>query len=397
MSAALVVSSASAQQNPSQTAPTTQPTQPPADNSTPPVTASPLTAFDDAEVPAFFTSKYTPEPDKASKEKPTASWRWSGSEYFQQIGVSPPFCPGCTQTFAPTVDTFVLLQPKFSFDKNWQLRVRMTASYEFTNNADTTTTRANELDFGDIIPTLAFRGIPKFWGIKTIIAAGTALPTSPASQARTMITSPVVQVAFNKTFEHVLKGDIDIGIIGSYSHPFYRYTTSGLNDTPAYEPACFNASDSGCGLQAGGAANTENSLTVGATASWTWGKFSVSALFYLFNQWVYQFSPEAGVEPEPGGSVPFRQFSYFNAALGWEFTNFFSAEVGYQMYRSSVLTGESQIGNPFYDPYQDMRIYAGIDIKLDKLYDAARGIKDKDENHGIVHVRNERKPEPSSL
>ena len=95
--------------------------------------------------------------------------------------------------------------------------------------------------------------------------------------------------------------------------------------------------------------------------------------------------------------MPFRQFSYFNASLGWEFTNFFSAEVGYQMYRSSVLTGESQIGNPFYDPYQDMRIYAGIDIKLDKLYDAARGIKDKDDNHAIVHVRNERKPEPSSL
>jgi len=414
-SAGLVVASASAQGTeatvapvttetaPTATTPTTTPPKATASATTqavttppppPPTTQTTTVAAPEVaptrevnDIPAFFTSRYTPEKDKASKEAPTSTWRWAGTDYFQQIGVLLPL--NTVQTPEALVDTFILLQPRFAFSKNWQLRVRMTASYEFTDNANSTTTRSNELDFGDILPSVAYLGIPSFAGIKTAVSLGLGLPTSPTSQERSMIVSPFVSVGLKRTFEKVLKGDLEVGLIGTFAHPFYQYTTGGLNNDPVYQPACFGASDTGCGLQGTGAANPENTLNLGVTAGGQWGKFGVSLYYLLINQWVYQLGNQPGVMPEPGGAVPFRQLSYFNASLGWDFTSYFTAEVGYQMYRS-ILTGESQIGNPFFDQYQDWRIYAGWTFHLDKLYDAARGVKEPEK--GVVHVHNDRKP-----
>jgi hypothetical protein len=403
-SVGFVVASASAQGGgTAPPAPTTTDTAPPpptpTTTSTTTTTAQPsapaaVAQSEGDEVPALFQSKYTPEQDKASTEKPTAAWRWSGSEYFQQFGVTPgTFAPGLTQTPESIVDTFILFQPRFALTKDWQVRVRIVASYEFTDNSYSTTTRANEFSFGDITPSLAFTGIPKFAGIKITPSFGLSLPVSPVSQARSMIVSPLLSLSVNKTFEKVLKGELSFTGIVQYSHPFYQYTTAGLNDVPQYQPACFGAGDT-CDMQASGAANPENNLNFGIIAGWQWGKFSIGALYYLFNSWVYQFGALAGVESEPGGSVPFRQLSYFNASLGWDFNSFFTAEVGYQMYRS-ILTGESTIGNPIWDPNQDMRIYAGATVKLDKLYDTLRGVKEPEK--GVVHVQNERKPNPEAL
>jgi hypothetical protein len=384
------------------TAPTTtQTTPPPPSTSTTTTTETPPPAAaastdDAAEVPSFFSSRYTPEKDKASKETPTASWRWAGTEYFQQIGFTPnAFSPGLTQSPDVLVDTFLLFQPRYAITKNWQLRLRITASYEFTDNSLSTTTRANEFDFGDMLPQIAYLGIPKFWGIKTSVGLGVGLPTSPASQERTMYANPFLTVSLSKTFENVLKADWSIALLGTFSHPIYQYTTGGLNNQPQYEPACFGAGDSGCGLQATGAANTENGLNVGANLSAQWGKFGVSLYYLLINQWVYQFSTLPGVEQEPGGSVPFRQLSYFDAEIGWDFTSYFTASLGYQMYRS-MLTGESTYGNPFWDPYQDQRLYAAVTFHLDKLYDALRGVKDKETHVDVRRVtQNGGGPTPS--
>lgn len=346
------------------------------------------------EIPALFGSKYTPEKDKASTEKPTATWRWAGSEYFQQIGVTPgTFAPGLTQTPESIVDTFILIQPRFALTKDWQIRLRIIASYEFTDNSYSTTTRANDFTFGDITPSLAFTGIPKFAGFKLTPSAFLGLPVSPQSQARSMIVSPGAALSLNRTFEKVLKGDVSVTLIAQYSHPLYRYTTAGLNDEPQYQPACFGAGDT-CDMQASGAANPENNLNVGVLAGWQWGKFGIDALYYLFNSWVYGFGTLPGVEQEPNGATAFRQLSYFSAEVSWDFTSFFTAALGYQMFRS-ILTGESTIGNPIWDPNQDMRIYAGATIKLDKLYDTLRGVKEPEK--GVVHVQNERKPNPEAL
>jgi hypothetical protein len=354
---------------------------------------SAVTATDAAkkpdEVSSLFTSSYTPEKDKASEKKPTEQLRWAGTQYFQQFGVSPDvFAPGLVQTYAPVVDTFMLFQPRFTLTKDWQLRARITANVEFTDNANSTTTASRTIVFGDVTPSLVFKGIPTFAGIKMLVSAGAALPTSPASQARTLILNPFLNLTFDRKFEKAAGGEFEVAVSSTFYHPFYRYTTAGLDSDPMYQPQCFGAGDVGCGLQSTGAANTENALSFLLTVSQTWGKWNPGAFFLLSNSWDYQFANLPGVEPEPNGKTAFRQTSYFNIFLDYNATDWFTAEVGYQIFRT-ILDGESQIGNPFWDPYQDMRVYLGFNIGLDALYEALQG---KKEEAGILRTKSERRP-----
>ncbi len=343
----------------------------------------------DDEVPSIFTSSYTPEKDKASAKKPTAKLRWAGTSYFQQFGVSPEIvAPGLVQTYAPIADTFVAFQPRFSLTKNWQLRARLTATYEFTDNANSSTTRSRTLALGDFLPELDYKGIPTFAGIKTIAAIGFGLPTSAASQARTLITTPFAKLTFDRSFEKVLGGELEVIVSGTYSHPIYHYTTAQLSDQPQYQAACFGGgSDTSCGNQASGAANVENSLTAALIVTQKWGKFTPTLIYFLINQWAYGLPTLPGVQPEPNGSTNFRQSSYFNAALDYDVNGWLTAEVGYQIYRT-ILNGSSNIGNPFFDAYQDMRVYLGVNIALDALYEAIQGKKD---DEGILRTKNERR------
>ncbi len=341
------------------------------------------------EVSALFSSSYTPEKDKASEKKPTEQLRWAGTQFFQQFGVSPDvFAPGLVQTYAPVVDTFMLFQPRFSITKDWQLRARITANVEFTDNANSTTTASRTIVFGDVTPSLVFKGIPTFAGIKMLVSAGAALPTSPASQTRTLILNPFLNLTFDRKFEKAAGGEFEVAVSSTFYHPFYRYTTAGLDSDPMYQPQCFGAGDVGCGLQSTGAANTENALSFLLTVSQTWGKWNPGAFFLLSNNWTYQFANLPGVEPEPNGKTSFRQTSYFNIFLDYNATDWFTAEVGYQIFRT-ILDGESQIGNPFWDPYQDMRVYLGFNIGLDALYQALQG---KKEEAGILRTKSERRP-----
>src|SRR5580765_3500031 len=239
------------------------------------------------DVAALFTSSYTPEKDKASEKKPTEQLRWAGTQYFQQFGVSPDvFAPGLVQTYAPVADTFMLFQPRFSITKDWQLRARITASVEFTDNANSSTTASRTIVFGDVTPSVVFRGIPTFGGgFKVLVGAGLGLPTSPTSQARTLVVNPFANVVLDRKFEKAAGGELELTLSTTFSHPLYRYTTAGLDSDPMYQPQCFGAGDVGCGLQSSGAANVENSLSFLLSVSQTWGKFNPGAFFLLSNQW----------------------------------------------------------------------------------------------------------------
>ena len=344
------------------------------------------------EVPAIFTSTYTPpqDKDKPAKDKPKEQLRWAGTQYFQQVGVTPDvFAPGLVQTYAPVVDTFMLFQPRFTLTKDWQLRARIVGSYEFTNNANSSTTRAQTFQFGDVTPSLTYRGIPKFGGgFKVLAAIGAALPTSQASQDRTLIVNPFLSATIDRTIEKALGGDFEITLSAFYYHPFYQYTTPGTLSNPQYEPACFNAADTGCGLQSSGAANVENSLSFLLSVSQTWGKWNPGGFFLLTNAWAYPLPALAGVEQEPNGSTTFRQSSYMNVFLDYNVNDWFTGEIGYSLQRS-ILNGESKIGNPIFDPYQDMRIYLGFNIAFDRLYEAFQG---KQDEAGILRTKNEHRP-----
>lgn len=384
----------SAQQDPNAppAAPAPSPTNPPA----PADASSGLTvttggAGTTVGVPGQPT-KDAPADANAEKKK---SWidNWTGSSIFGQIGMSPDVvAPGLTQTQAASVDSFLALQPRYALSKNWQLRARVAFSYEFTDNYNTGTTYKNEPRFGNSFTDLWYRGIPSFWnGTKVQLAARLSWPTSPESQAQSMIVAPGLVAQLSKGFEHVLGGELMyIGNV-SFSHPFYRYTTAGLNKDPAYAPACFGR-DETCFLQGSGLANTRDALSWTTIVVGEWGKFSPGAFLlvshnfpYKFQDLQYQGQPVDRVNGAPG----VRTSTYFAAWLDYHLNDWLTPEVGYQFLRPS-LDPDGKYGNPLFNRYSDgMRVYLGANIALDSLYKTLSG---QQGDAGIVRAKNERRP-----
>lgn len=359
---------------------------PPADPNEPAVVAAP-------SHPAIFTSTLTADPakdkDKVDAPKKREPLRWANSQFFQQVGVTPNvLSPGATQSSDVTVDTFMLLQPRFSITKQWQVRLRLTGNYEFTNNANSSTTRAREFRFGDAIPSLWFSGIPAFAGFKLSPNIGLTIPLSVESQARTMIVSPSLGLQLAHPIEHFLGGEGIVIVSSSFAHPFYRYTTPGVENPPTYQRQCASPADFSCGLQASGASNPANILTFLAVISAEWGKVSPGIAVLSSSQWTYDFKDINGVARDPN-RTNLRQTVYASAWVDYNWNSWFTTEVGYQIFRN-VLNSDGTYGNPIYDAYNgDMRFYLGINVGLDKLYQTITG--DTEEAAGVVRVHNDRK------
>ena len=351
--------------------------------------------------PSLFTATLPNEPpkatgapgpgdkDKVEPKKEKEKLRWADTQFFQQLGVTPNvFSPGSVQSPDPVVDTFLLFQPRFALNKDWQLRARLTANYEFTDNVNSGTTRKREFRFGDISTSIFYRGIPTVAGIKPLLGLNLGLPVSVESQARTMIVSPSLTLSLVKPIEHVLGGDLTLILTTSFAHPFYKYTTAGLENPAPYERQCASPGDSSCGLQSSGASNPANILSFIAVVSQEWGKLNPAVAFLSSSQWVYGFKDVPGVQ-RLGDATTTRQTFYLAAWIDYNFNSWFTGEVGYQIFRN-VLNGDGKYGNPFYDAYAgDMRVYLGFNLGLDKLYEAISGQSD---TGGVVRAKNEKKP-----
>jgi hypothetical protein len=303
------------------------------------------------------------------EEKKEAKTPIAGSTFFFQTGASPNvFSPGMQLSPAVTVSSYAAFKPAWTFSKSWRMRSWVSFFYEWTDTADTSTTRKNQPMFGDTPLYLDFTGLPTLAGIKTTLTASVGFPTSPESQSRTLYFSPGAGVSFAKAFEHVLGGEVSLGLIASYSHPIYQYTTGGLQASPSYAPQCYSAGGATCNEQATGAANTENAVSFIASIGAQWGKWSPSTFLLVANGWGYQFKDLAGVQP---GNDPqhFRQRTFFGVSLDYDVVSWLSAEAGYQMLRNTILDGDGKLGNPFYGQYQDgMQVYLATNIKLDELW-----------------------------
>ncbi|CAN5470002.1 hypothetical protein BH09MYX1_BH09MYX1_49320 [soil metagenome] len=377
------VSTDPASTDPASTAPAT--TTPAADADADAVVAAPRPT-------AMFTSTLTADPskdkDKVNAPKAAEPLRWADTQFFQQVGITPNvLSPGSTQSSDVTVDTYLLFQPRFTLTKEWQVRLRLTGTYEFTNNANSSTTREREFRFGDAVPSLWFRGIPAFAGFKLNANIGVGIPLSVESQARTMIVSPSVGLQLAKPIEHFLGGEAMLILNASFAHPFYRYTTAGVENAPGYQRQCASPADFSCGLQASGASNPANILSFVVAFVAEWGKFNPGLAFLSSSQWTYDFKDISGVQRDPS-RTNLRQTMYASAWIDYNWNSWFTTEVGYQISRN-VLNSDGTYGNPVYDAYNgDMRVYLGINVGLDKLYqsitgDAAGG--------GVVRTQNEKK------
>ncbi|MBL9110000.1 MAG: hypothetical protein JNM74_12035, partial [Myxococcales bacterium] len=169
------------------TAPTTAPDaqQPPADN------AAPAAASGGISLGTGAPKKDAPAEAKKEPEKKPKPRPFAGTQVFLMNALSTATVIADQNQYRnPTFETSAFILPRYTINKEWQLRGRTTINYEWTNS-DSTQTR-NEIRFGDTGLQLFYRGIPAFAGIKPQIAIGLTAPTSPESRARTMIVTPAL-------------------------------------------------------------------------------------------------------------------------------------------------------------------------------------------------------------
>ena len=79
---------------------------------------------------------------------------------------------------------------------------------------------------------------------------------------------------------------------------------------------------------------------------------------------------------------------YFSAWLDYNWNAWFTTEVGYWMQRAA-LTADGKYGNPFFDRYQDMRVYLGASFQVDNLIKQLEGGSGEG---GIVRAKNTKTP-----
>ena len=365
-------------------APTTETEPPPAPPTPPPpVPPPPTTAPETATGPTVTLTTGSPAVKdtvkKADKkddgdENKEPNTPIAGSTLSFQTGVSPNvFSPGLQLSPDVTVSSYAAFKPSYAFNKMWAVRSWVSFFYEWTDTADTSTTRKNQPMFGDTPLYLDFRGIPALAGIKTKLTAVISFPTSPESQSRSLYFSPGAGVSFAKAFEHVLGGEVALALATTYSHPIYQYTTGGLQSSPSYAPQCFGgAGGSACNDQVSGAANTENAVSFLGSISAQWGRFNPSVFLLVANGWAYQFKDLTGTGVQPSNDpAHFRQRTFFGASLAYDVVpgGMIQAEVGYQMLRNTILDGDGKVGNPVYSQYNDaMQVYLAVNVALDKFW-----------------------------
>ncbi len=327
----------------------------------------------------------TAEPAPAPKKR-----RWAGTQIFAQTSMTTATIDkGQTQYNNPTVDSALYITPRFAINDAFQLRGRIVFSYEYTNS-DTTVTK-NEPRFSDTTLQLFYRKIPLLpGGIKPQVALNASLPTSPESRARTLLFAPGATLQLSKSIEHIPgNGSLDLIAAAGYSHPFYRSTTPEIRTPRPYGVQC--AGGGTCTDQLSGTFNTSDSISYTFLISATWGKWSPAFYYLGASQWAYsgsdvQVNGRTVESPDGFGPTTVRQSSYFSTWLDYEANAWLTAEVGYWLSRSA-LTESGTRGNPFFDKYQDQRVYIGANFNIDNIMKQLEG---GPAEAGIVRAQNKK-------
>jgi len=310
-------------------------------------------------------SKDTPQAEEKKEEKKDENQLfWKGTNLYAQTSMSTTtIAPQQQLTQASTVESWFRFLPVVAVGKDlkkFTFTGWFTLDYEWTDTAATGTTTRNEPQFGDSLIFADWAGVPEIPKLKIKVKPGIAiqLPTSKISIAKTLIMSPGLRLGLSRSFEKIGGNEdihADLGAISTLSRPLYAYTTGQVMTAYPYAPNCFggvSCVDQG----ASGAESIETSLGFLFLASASWKKVTLGSFFRWGNGWKYHPKDVPGV-PHIANPTVFTQSTYFNLALSYDITKWVTAEVGYYLFRPQLLNGDGHIGNPFFDPLQDMRLY----------------------------------------
>lgn len=304
----------------------------------------------------------TPTAVSDPEGEPSILARFRGSVLHSQTSVSlNALAPALQLSSNPTVETALVIAPRYRVATDFELRGRLSLSYEWTSSD--TTTALHELELSDASLGLMYHGIPSFLGdTKALVGLDVVLPLSKVSQARTMILAPGVSA----TLSHTFADTVELRGSGAYRRPWYEYSTAGLERPPAYARQCFGA-ELGCVDQASGVANVRDALSWSLVAVGSWGAFHATLWFDMTHQFPYGFQPLEGVSPR-ADQASVRVSTFASVAASYEFTDWVSAELSYSMARS-LFNGDGSYGNPLFDANQDMRLNLGATLDVARFLD----------------------------
>lgn len=285
---------------------------------------------------------------------------FAGSQVFVQTDLSlNTLAPGLQLSDNPSAGTALFFLPRFTISDDWQLRGRLSLSVEWTNSDVTTTVREPVLS--DTTLQLYYRGLPTLFGVKALIGPQVVLPSSDLSQARTMRLSPGVVAQLSRAVA-LPAGSLLLLSNLSYQRPIYGYTTPGLDRAPSYGPQC-RGDLSSCVEQASGLANARDLFGWSLVFLGQFGDFAPAVTFSASHQLPFRFTPvPSTVSVEDPTTV--RVVTAFSAFVDWTFNAWGTLELGYNLTRSA-LGDDGKYGNPFFDRYQDGRLYLGLNVALD--------------------------------
>ena len=348
--------------------PTPAPTPAPTSATTPTQTGP----TDPAQSTAAPTQPPTTQQPATPAPGPTILQRFAGSTFASTVRVNSNFFYSVPSTPNESVITSFNLAPRFAINRYIQLRASVTLNVELTDTPYTSTVTKREPRFLDPILSVFFRGIPQFGGIAMNPFISLGFPVSPESRANTLILNSTVGVQFFRGFEHVLGGDLSIIARASYNHPFFQYNTSGVRGTFQYPRS------QGAGLevtsalnnQLSGGYNAQHSLGWAVILVQEWGRFQPGLFFSMTHD--FSSAPTDVIVGEQT-STNYSQSTFFAAWIDVAWNPWLTTELGYQMFRPSILDRNSTIGNPIWSPDQRMDLYVQAIFNLDKLYQAISG------------------------
>jgi hypothetical protein len=329
--------------------------------------ATPATPSVAPEVPtARPTAPVVSQSEPVKKDEPS---RWAGTSVTYRNLVSlPTLSPGYEQTWNPTYSNALLFLPAFRLTDRLSLRAWQYTTFELTNADDTT--RNHEVQFSDTILTLAAKVYTnKAVGFSFGVSGNVALPTSKASQARTMYFGAGLGAAaslkrgpFSLSYSSRGTGNVYRSQIGEIEHPWVQQC-AGLSE--GCDPFVTN-----------GRRNAQVTLLNIASFSWSpkeWLGFSAGAGMihsFLHSQQVSQVPVATGMASVGVGAdnADMRVLMYWSLGAEVQVAKGVGIGIGAETYNPQ-LTLASQYEAPFINRYTSF--YLDLQLDPDKIFSSS--------------------------
>lgn len=303
------------------------------------------------------------------EEEDLDPWRGSQIAYVNEVGVVT-FDPSHDLTYNPYWLMTWAFQPRWWFDKIWNVAARLDLSREVTQADDRT--YDGETWVHDLLLTA---GASKFYTIPLAEIALSAdlvltVPTSKLSDARTLALGIGPGVRIGREFDLGPAGSLTLGYRVRFTSFLHRYSTAEL-ESPII-PSC-SGFDGGCDEFVNtGERNTQWRVQHGVNLAWqVFEWFGVSTGFEHIVSWLYAIDKEdPRISFEAEADIDARYSSSFDVELTFVPWTPFEIGVGYATL-SPQLAPDSTYYNPFYNRYST--VYVDLRFLIDGLIDELAG------------------------